>query len=242
MKKIACVIIAFISFSVASAQLKTTKDWSKVNIEKAGDHVMLQLSSDHWSGAPDSINNRMKGLSRGLNFYIMINKPFKSDPRWSIAGGVGVSTSSMFFTKTNIGINNINASTLSFTDVSNSNNFKKYKLATSFLEIPIELRYTFDPENEAKSWKIALGVKVGTMLNAHTKGKTLESSTGTTINSYTEKESSKQFFNTTRLSGTARVGIGHWSVFGAYSITSLLKDGSGASIKPFQIGITLSGL
>lgn len=242
MKKIACIIIAFISFSIAHAQLKTKKDWSKVNIEKSGDHIMLQLSSDHWSGAPDSINNRMKGLSRGLNFYVMLNKPFKTDPRWSIAGGVGISTSGIYFTKTNIGINNINATTLSFTDVTNSNSFKKYKLATSFLEIPIELRYTFDPENEDKSWKIAVGVKVGTMLNVHTKGKNLISSTGTALNSYTEKESSKQFFNTTRLAGTARVGIGHWSVFGAYSITNLLKDAAGASIKPFQVGITLSGL
>ncbi len=242
MKKIAGILIAFISFSFASAQLKTKKDWSKVNIEKAGDHILLQLSSDHWSGAPDSINNRMKGLSRGLNFYVMLNKPFKTDPRWSIAGGIGVSTSSIFFTKTNIGLTNINATTLSFTDLTNSNNFKKYKLATSFLEIPIELRYTFDPVNEETSWKIAVGVKVGTMLNVHTKGKTLVSSTGTVLNNYTEKESSKQFFNTTRLAATARVGIGHWSVFGAYSITNLLKDVAGASIKPYQVGITLSGL
>lgn len=242
MKRIACILFAFISVSTASAQLKTKKDWSKVKIEKAGDHILIQLSSDHWSGAPDSINNRMKGLSRGLNFYVMMNKPFKTDPRWSVAGGVGVSTSSMFFTKTNIGLTNINANTLAFTDVSNSNHFKKYKLATTFVEIPIELRYTFDPLNEDKSWKIAVGVKVGTMLNVHTKGKTLQSSTGTVINNYTEKESSKQFFNTTRLAATARVGMGHWSVFGAYSITSLLKDAAGASIKPIQIGITLSGL
>ena len=242
MKKIGCILFAFISVSIASAQLKTKKDWSKVNIEKAGDHILIQLSSDHWSGVPDSINNRIKGLSRGLNFYVMLNKPFKTDPRWSIAGGVGISTSSIFFTKTNIGINNINANTLSFTDLSNANNFKKYKLATSFLEIPIELRYTFDPVNEEKSWKLALGVKVGTMLNVHTKGKIYQSSTGTLINNYTEKESSKQFFNTTRLAATARVGMGHWSVFGAYSITNLLKDAAGASIKPYQIGITLSGL
>lgn len=241
MKKIAFIIIALISFSALSAQLKPKKDWSKVDIDRAGDHIMLQLSSDHWSGAPDSITNRTKGLSRGLNFYVMMNKPFKSDPRWSVAFGVGVSTSSIFFKKTSIGITSA-GTLLPFANLDSSNYFKKYKLATSFLEVPIELRYAFDPANEAKSWKVALGVKVGTMLNAHTKGKTLVSKTGTTINAYTEKESRKTFFNTTRLSATARVGIGHFSLFGAYSITSFLKDGAGASIKPYQIGITISGL
>ena len=241
MKKIAFLTIALISFSVVSAQLKTKKDWSKVDVERAGDHIMLQLSSDHWSGAPDSISSRIKGLSRGLNFYIMVNKPFKTDPRWSIAFGLGVGTSSILFNKTIIGVTST-STLLPFTNLDSSSYFKKYKLATSFLEVPIELRYTFNPANEAKSWKVAAGVKVGTMLNAHTKGKTMLNKTGGVIGNYTEKESSKNFFNTTRLVGTARVGIGHWSLFGAYSITSLLKDAAGPAIKPFQIGITLSGL
>ena len=87
-----------------------------------------------------------------------------------------------------------------------------------------------------------MGVKVGTMLNAHTKGKTLVNKNGATPNAYTEKESKKTFFNTTRLAATARVGIGHFSLFGAYSITSFLKDGAGPSLHPYQVGLTISGL
>ena len=241
MKKIAFVLLAFISFSTANAQLKIKKDWSKVKIDRAGDHLMLQLSSDHWSGAPDSINNRMKGFSRGLNFHIMLNKPFKSDPRLSVAFGVGISSSNIFFSKTNVGINTT-GNVLSFANADSSNYFKKYKLVTAFLEAPIELRYTFDPVNEDKSWKLAIGVKVGTMLDAHTKGKTLLNKSGTTINSYTEKQSKSTLFNSTRLVGTARVGIGHFSIFGAYTITTFLKDGAGPTIRPYQIGIALSGL
>jgi len=242
MKRIAFILIASISFYAVSAQLKPIKDWSKVNIERSGDHLMIQLSSDHWSGATDSINSLKKGLSRGLNFYIMFNKPFKSDPRWSIAVGLGISNSNIYFTKTNIGITNNTASLLTFTNLTGSNYFKKYKLATTFLEVPIELRYTFDPTNEVKSWKIAFGIKVGTLLNAHTKGNKLLNNAGAALNNYTEKETSSQFFNTTRLAGTLRGGIGHWSLFGAYSITTLLKNATEPPIRPFQIGITLSGL
>lgn len=239
MKKILSVVVAVALLGTAFGQKK--KDWSKLNVDRAGDHFMIQISKDNWTGAPDSIKNRMKGLSRGLNVAIMLNKPFKNDPRWSVALGLGVSHSSIFFKNTSVDVKAA-GTVLPFKNLDSSDHFKKYKLATTFAEVPIELRYTFDPVNEKKSWKIALGVKVGTMLNAHTKGKTLQNKSNTTIVSFTEKESKKTFFNGTRLAATARVGIGNFSLFGAYSITSLLKDVAGASIRPYQIGLAISGL
>lgn len=239
MKKVLSVVIAVTLISTAFGQKK--KDWSKVNIDRAGDHFMIQLSKDNWSGTPDSIKSRMKGLSRGLNIAVMLNKPFKSDPRWSVALGLGISHSSIYFKNTSVDVKS-SATLLPFRSLDSTDHFKKYKLANTFAEVPIELRYTFDPVNEKKSWKIALGVKVGTMLNAHTKGKTLQNKSNTTINSFTEKESKKTFFNGTRLAATARVGIGNFSLFGAYSITSLLKDVAGPTIRPYQFGLCISGL
>jgi Outer membrane protein beta-barrel domain len=229
------------SFAQTTQTTKTKKDWSKVTIDRAGDHFMIQISKDDWGGAPDSIKSRMKGLSRGLNVAIMLNKPFKSDPRWSVALGLGISHSSIFFKNTSVDVKST-STLLPFRIVDSTDHFKKYKLATTFLEVPIELRYTFDPVNEKKSWKLALGVKVGTMLNAHTKGKTLENKNNATIGSFTEKESKRTFFNSTRLAGTARVGIGNFSLFGSYAITALLKDVAGPSIRPYQIGLCISGL
>lgn len=239
MKKILSVVVAVALLGTAFGQKK--KDWSKLNVDRAGDHFMIQISKDNWTGVPDSIKNRMTGFSRGLNVAVMLNKPFKSDPRWSVALGLGISHSSIFFKNTSVDLKAA-GTVLPFRNLDSSDRFKKYKLANTFAEVPIELRYTFDPINEKKSWKIALGVKVGTMLNAHTKGKTLQNKSGTTIGSFTEKESKKTFFNGTRLSATARVGIGNFSLFGAYSITSLLKDVAGAAIRPYQIGLAISGL
>ncbi len=239
MKKILSVVLAVALIGTAFGQKK--KDWSKLNIDPAGDHFMIQLSKDNWSGTPDSIKNRMKGLSRGLNVAIMLNKPFKSDPRWSVALGLGISHSSIFFKNTSVDVK-ASGTLLPFRKLDSTDHFKKYKLATTFAEVPIELRYTFDPVNEKKSFKIAVGVKVGTMLNAHTKGKTLQNKSNTTINGFTEKESKKSFFNGTRLAATARVGLGNFSLFGAYSITSFLKDVAGPSIRPFQMGLCISGL
>ena len=89
---------------------------------------------------------------------------------------------------------------------------------------------------------MALGVKVGTMLNAHTRNSKLEDKNGNSINEYVMKETSKRFFNKNRLVAMARVGMGHFTLYGSYQLTPLFKEGAGPQVKPFAIGLTLSGL
>ncbi|MBS1754317.1 MAG: outer membrane beta-barrel protein [Ferruginibacter sp.] len=238
MKKILFIAITLLSVSVLHAQNKKNTPGF---INRTGDHLMLQITSDHWIGVPDSIKSHMTGFARGVNVYVMLDKRFKSMPKMSVAFGLGVGTSNIFFKNMYINIKS-KTNTLPFTDVENADHFKKYKLTTAFLELPIELRYTANPERENKSVKAAIGVKVGTVLNVHTKGKTLLSSTGTQINSYTAKETSKGFINSTRIAATARVGYGNFSVYGSYQLNNIFKDGVAADMKLFQIGICFSGL
>jgi len=157
-----------------------------------------------------------------------------------MAFGPGISSDHIVFTKTNVGIKDLTTS-LHFTNASDTNNFKKTKLATAYLEAPIELRFSAHPET-GKGFKAAIGVKVGTLINAHTRNTKYQNKSGTSLNDYTMKEASKKFFNKNRLSGMIRIGYGHFSLYGSYQLTALLKDGSGPQVKPYSIGITLSGL
>ncbi len=206
---------------------------------RSNDHFMLQYGFDNWSGSPDSTTPQ--GFSRHFNAYVMLDKPFKTNPHFSVGLGVGIGSSNMFFERKNIDVKSTNAR-LPFQDLDSANHFKKYKLTTVYAEAPVELRYSTHPEDDNKSFKAALGVKIGTLLNAHTKGKTLEDKNGTSLNNYIAKESSKKFFNSTRLSVTARIGYGIVSVHGAYTVTGILKDGVGPVIRPYSIGIAISGL
>lgn len=216
------------------------RDWSKINLaNRANDHFMIQLGYDGWSAKPDSI--KTKGLARSLNVYFMLDFPFKTDPRFSVGLGVGVSGSSIGFDKTIVQVAGT-STRLAFRNVADTNNFKKFRLTTVYAEVPVELRFTLDPEHNAKSWKFVLGAKVGTMLNAHTKGKTLQNKAGSTINAYTLKESSKKYFNGTRLAGTARIGYGVLSLFGTYQINQFIKEGLGPDVRPYSVGICISGL
>ncbi len=245
MKKIVFVVIScmFISYAFSqetpSATATNTKTIKLKN--RPGDHFMIQLSSDHLTGMPDSISSHQKGFSRGFSAYFMLDKPFRSSPQYSIGIGAGISTSNIFFNKMNVDLKSP-TTLLPFTRIDSTNHFKKYKLATSYLEIPLEFRYTSKPSDLNKSFKAALGVKIGTLVNAHTKGKNLEDKNNNLINSYTEKENSKRYINGTRFMATARVGYGIVSLFGTYQINNVLKDGAGPNMKLYQIGLTLSGL
>lgn len=238
MKKLLFFAIVSISVSVVSAQKKKTESDF---MSRTGDHFMLQLTSDHWMGTPDSIKNHQKGLSRGANVYVMLDQRFKGNPQWSVAFGLGVGTSNMYFKNMNIDLKS-KTSTLPFNNLDTLSHFKKYKLTTAFLEIPLELRFTADPKNENKSIKAAIGVKVGTLLNVHTKGKILLDKNGANLNNYTAKETAKGFFNSTRIEGTARIGYGNFSLFGSYQFNNVFKDGVAANVKLFQIGLCVSGL
>jgi len=238
MKKLLFVVISLISVSALSAQNKKP---ATDLMARTGDHFMLQFTGDFWMGAPDSIKDHMKGFSRGTNVYFLLDKRFKGNQKFSVAGGIGVGSSNMYFKRMSVDINSKNA-TLPFRNLDSLGYFKKYKLTTVYLEIPLELRFTANPEKENRSFKAALGIKVGTMINAHNKGKTLVDRNGAVVNNYTQKESTKAYFNSTRFAGTARVGYGNFSVIASYQFNNIFKEGVAADIKLFQIGLCVSGL
>lgn len=208
-------------------------------LPRSNDHFMLQLGYLSWNGKPDSINT--KGLPRVFNAYFLFDFPFKTSPKFSAAIGAGFGTNHMFFEKTDIGIAD-NATAITFLNAKDTNSFKKYKLSTAYLEAPVELRFSSNPDNDRRSVKAAIGVKVGTLLSAHVKGKTLQNKSGQTVNDFKAKEYGKKFFNKNRLTLTGRLGFGHFSLFGSYQVNALFNEGQGPKINPVSVGLTLSGL
>lgn len=242
MRKLFVIALVLLSAGTAFSQTSPKKEKKKFNIaNRAGDHLMFQLSSDHWLGAADSVSSHIKGLSRGANIYIMMNKPFKSDPRLSAAFGLGVSTSHIFFKRMVADIAS-RTPTLPFNQLDTLSYFKKFKVSTAYLELPVELRFTSRPNDPNKSFKFAVGLKIGTLLSASTKGKNFRDNSGNVLNSSVIKTKNKSYFNTTRLAATARIGMGNFSLFGAYNITTMFKDEVAPDTKLLQVGLTFSGL
>lgn len=238
-------LLLLISISVSVlAMAQTTGNTSKPTLDLAGraaDHLMIQYGADSWTNRPDSV--RTGGFSRHFNVYFMFDKPFKTNPKLSLAYGIGIGSSNMFFKNTNVDIRATTAR-LPFTNVDSANHYDKYKVVNIYAEIPVELRYFSNPVNPNASWKFAIGAKVGSLLKTYTKGKNLVTKTGGSIYGpdYKVKESNKRFFNGTMLAVTGRIGYGIVSLDAGYQINGVLKDGVGADMHKFSMGITISGL
>lgn len=228
-----------------SVKVVKKTDWSKVSLAgRANDHILITLGHEGWTGATDTLGIG-GGISRHFNVAVMYDMPFKTNPRLSVAGGIGFASSNIFFSNTTVDIvGKTNPNRVVFADVEDKQRFKKYKLSTNYIEIPIELRWVQNPLQSGKSWKVALGVKLGTMLDVHTKGKNLVNAEGNSMygTKYKQKEKSSRYFNSTKLAGTLRVGYGAFTLFGSYQINALFKENQGPVVRPYSIGLCLSGL
>lgn len=245
MKRVFAACIAFAALGSLKAQDSVSTGKKPVTFDlsnRANDHLMVQYGVAGWTSVPDSA--KPGGFSRFFNIYFMLDRPFKNSPHYSMGFGAGIGSDNIFFKDKYVNLK-ATGSTLPFTDVSSSssNHYKKFKLTSIYLDIPVEIRYAADPET-GKGLKGAIGLKLGLLLKAYTKGKNAINSAGTSLysGSYIMKESDKHFINSTRLAVTGRLGLGHISLYGSYSITSFLKSGAGPEIRPYNIGIAFSGL
>lgn len=247
MKKIVLLLTLSLTCFAIHAQdtLSKSNSASKANNillrNRPGQHFMLTYTLDSWTGMPDSISSHKGGFSRGFSAAFMFDKVFKSSKKLSLGIGVGFSSSNIIFKKMELGMTSL-TSNMPFTNLDSADHFKKYKLSTTYLEIPLELRFTGNPSNYAKGIKAAIGIKLGTLVNAHTKGKNPVDGNNNATGAYIEKINSKRFINGSKFTATARVGYGVFSLYGSYGLSSVLKDGAGPVMKLYQIGLMISGL
>ena len=109
--------------------------------------------------------------------------------------------------------------------------------STVYLQAPFELRYFANKLNRNQGFKAAIGLQVGTLLGAHTKG--LRSVDGTNVK---DKENTKNFVSNWNFAATARVGWGHFAIYGSYNLTNVFKQNEGPAVTPYSVGIALTGL
>lgn|GEM_PF-152371 len=217
------------------------KKFANLDLSHRGaDHFMFQFGGMGLSG--DAGDYATKGFSREFNFSFMLDKAFKSNPHYSLGFGIGYSSSNLFFNGKYLDVKATSTELpVSENITGTTNSFNKFKVVLNYFEVPLELRYSANMENPNKGFRLALGLKGGLMLNAHSKGKNEMDSDGSTVygKGYIEKQYSKRYFKNTRVSGTIRVGYGLFSVFGTYQLTQLLNTGAGPALHPYSVGLAL---
>ncbi len=231
-KQIALLALLSLSSTVLLAQDVEKGSNKKTIVEKPSrDFVMFQLNYEAWM-KPDSV--KTSGIGRGVNVYLCYDFPIKKS-NFSFAAGIGIGTANIYLDNQKI---NVTRDTGLYSDQATfeaDTKYKRYKLTTAYLEAPFELRFFGNKENRNKGFKMAAGLRVGTLVGAHTKGKY----DGIKIS---DKVNTKRYLETWRFAATARIGWGNFSIMGTYNLTNLYKENTGPEITPYSLGICLTGL
>jgi len=243
-KKAGLFALVFCISAVAMAQdnaktSDTKTDKAKKTIVKPSrDFVMLQLTYNNWAQTPDNV--KIGGLGRGVNAYLCYDFPIAKS-NFSFAAGLGVSAENVYF-QDQRAVMNTSAGQITFLNVDTTegqNYYKKSKLSTTYLEAPFELRFFSNKDNRNKGFKMAVGMRVGLLVGAHTKEKHSAPDMPEII---VEKVSTRRYLQTWRFAPMARIGWGNFSVYGSYNISQLFNSGQGPEVFPYSVGICITGL
>lgn len=233
-KRLAFAALLACSPFIGSAQATDGKD-TKTTVQKPSrDFAMLQLTYNTLLDKPDSI--KLKGFSRGINFYLCYDFPIAKS-NFSFAVGAGVSAQNYYFNKQQVVSNDTgSAATVRFNDTTG---FKRSKMAVLYVQAPFEFRFYGNKVNRNKGFKAAIGLQVGTLTGAHVKNNYTIAGTNTKAN---DKTGTKRFLSPWNFAATARLGWGNFSLYGSYNLTPIYKEFQGPQMTPLAFGVCLTGL
>lgn len=121
--------------------------------------------------------------------------------------------------------------TLGFDTPLPDRSYKKSKLLTTYLTVPLFLEFQTNNNNTINSFHIAAGVIAGWRIGSHTK----------VVYDGRNKNKEREDFYTNPFRGDAavRIGWGKINLYGAYNLIPLFKDDKGPELYPFNVGIQI---
>ena len=115
---------------------------------------------------------------------------------------------------------------------------RKSMLVTNYLDIPVEIRFSTNPNDPGRSFKASVGGRFGYLFDSFAKVKYSE-------DGETKKIKDKQSFNLNdfRYGAFVKIGAGNFSIFGYYNLSPLFstdKGPEGTEMSNFTVGLSLS--
>lgn len=247
MTKTASLILLLLAFTLpAAAQVSEPNAESAYPAPRQGTQpnipgtITLELGINSALDAPSRFDIALWG-SRTINVYYQHELRI-AQSKFSLVPGIGLSLERFKFK---------NGATLGYDEDSlklflptetGMTNLRKSQLITNFVDVPIELRFTSNPSDPGRAFKLSIGGRIGYMYDAFSKLKYREAGE-------TKQLKDKQNWNLNRFryGVSARLGIGNFSLFGYYNLTPLFEEGEGLheneianDFQTMTVGISLS--
>lgn len=190
----------------------------------------VDVFNDMVMDAPADI--KFRGFNPGANIYAMRNFPLGKS-NFAFAAGIGLGMHNLYSNSTlqdTSGISFFSKMPDKTTDGKDLS-YKKSKLSLTYLDVPAELRFKTE-----SGFRIAIGIKVGYLINAHTKykGDDFEDGSKTKI-----KISSLPNMQSWRFGPNMQIGYKWVNLTAFYSLSKVFEENLGPQIYPISLGLSL---
>ena len=157
---------------------------------------------------------------------------------FSIAYGIGISVHNLYSNcmPSNIDSTGKPSGKTEFKAIPDSIKHQNNKISLFYADIPVEIR--FRTKKSSNNFKFAVGFKIGYLLQSHIKyeGDRQDNIQGTIKYKTYDIPNIEKL----RYSVTARIGFSKYSIYGAYSLTTLFKGNKGPEMFPVSVGIAIT--
>jgi len=137
------------------------------------DLLIMNFNWNGWMNQPDGMD--VSPFSRGFEIKAMADFPIGRS-NFSFAAGLGLSLENIFtnaFLRKELGVDSLYFTSIE--DVinpevnpANPRDWNRYKLATTIIELPLEIRFRANPRRR-NTFKFTAGFKVGFVIDSHEK-------------------------------------------------------------------------
>ena len=189
-------------------------------------HMLIDVGYETFSGRPNNTN--FEWYNNGLNIQLFYDQLF-GQSGFSGAIGVGFSTQSYYSNKQ---IRRDSTQEILYSNwLTPESLYEKNKVSTSWIEVPVELRFRSKEDDWGYRWKFSVGGKVGFLIDTHDK---LVDLNGVKYKTYYFPD-----MNNFRVGLIGRAGYGKVNFTTFFSLTEFFIPGRGPEMKQISIAISL---
>ncbi|MET6989092.1 porin family protein [Sediminicola arcticus] len=224
MKYIALFLIGAITVQCWSQEVSVGSLEDDTYLE---DQFYLGVTYNLLLNKPTDITQR--NLSYGLMGGIVKDIPLNADRNFGLGIGMGYALNSYY---TNLFAEQVNGE-IGYSGLTSNDNFRRSKLETHVIELPLEIRWRNSNAIDYKFWRVYAGGKLGYIFEGRSKFVDDNGKTG-----FTNPDIKKLQYGL-----MLNVGYNTWNIHIYYALSKLLEDGASLDtseliqVKPLRIGI-----
>ncbi len=176
--------------------------------------------------------------SRTVNLYYVIDKRIGAS-KFSVHPGAGLGLERYKF-KNNytLAFGNTPSTEGQVVMVPQTLDVRKSMLISNYFDALVDFRFSTNPNDPNRSFKVSLGIKGGYLFDSGTKVKYREDNETKTL-----KDKQNWNLSPFRYAATFRMGVGNFSLFATYNLNPVFQTGKGPGqidFNNFTVGISLA--